>query len=169
IALVQNFAAQAVIAMENARLITETRDALERQTATAEILQVLNRSPTDLQPVFEAIADSAARLCNGLNSSVYQFDGTLIHFLAQSKFSPQAIEITRQLFPAPPSRDNATARAVTDCAAVHIEDVLKDSEYRSKEWADAIGLRSVLSVPMLREGRPIGVITVNRAEAGPFP
>ena len=169
IALLENFAAQAVIAMENARLITETRDALERQTATAEILQVINSSPTDLQPVFKAIADSAARLCNALSSSVYRFDGELIHFLAHSSFSPDAIESTKRLFPAPPSRDNATARAVLECALVHIPDVREDPEYRNQEWASAIGLRSALSVPMLREGRPIGVITVNRAEAAPFP
>src|SRR5205085_11682844 len=164
IALLQNFAAQAVIAMENARLITETRDALERQTATAEILQVINSSPTDLQPVFKAIADSAARLCNALSSSVYRFDGELIHFLAQSSFSSEAIESTKRLFPAPPSRDNATARAVFEFAIVHIPDVRQDAEYRDQEWARAIGLRSALSVPMLREGRPIGGITVNRAE-----
>jgi GAF domain-containing protein len=169
IALLQNFAAQAVIAMENARLITETREALERQTATAEILQVINSSPTDLQPVFQAIADSAARLCDALNSSVYRFDGNLIHFIAQSRFSPEAVGVTKRLFPAPPSRDNATARAVADCTGVHIADVRADPEYRSQEWAHVIGLRSVLSVPMLRQGRPIGVITVNRAEAELFP
>jgi GAF domain-containing protein len=169
IALLQNFAAQAVIAMENARLITETREALEQQTATAEILRVINSSPTDLQPVFEAIANSAARLCNALSSSVYRFDGELIHFLAQSRFSSEAIDSTKLLFPAPPSRDNATVRAVFECAFVHIPDVRQDPDYRNQEWANAIGLRSALSVPMLREGRPIGVITVNRAEAGSFP
>jgi GAF domain-containing protein len=169
IELVRTFADQAVIAMENARLLTETREALEQQTATAEILRVINSSPTDLGPVFEAIANSAARLCNALNSSVYRFDGKLIHFLAESHFSLHAIETTRRLFPAPPSRDNATSRAVADCTVVHIPDMLEDPDYRSREWAKAIGLRSVLSVPMLREGHPIGVITVNRAEAGPFP
>jgi GAF domain-containing protein len=167
--LLQSFTDQAVIAIENARLITETHEALERQTATAEILQVINSSPTDLQPVFQAITDSAALLCNALNSSVYRFDGELIHFLAQSKFSSQAIDVTKQLFPAFPSRDNATVRAVADCAAVHIPDVREDPEYRNQQWAEAIGLRSVLSVPMLRDGRPIGVVTVNRAEPGPFP
>jgi two-component system, NtrC family, sensor kinase len=104
-----------------------------------------------------------------LNSSVYRYDGELIHFIAESNFSPQAIEATRRLFPAPPTRDNGTARAVADCAVVHIPDVLQDADYRSLDRAEALGLRSVLSVPMLREDRPIGVITVNRAEAGPFP
>jgi PAS domain S-box-containing protein len=167
--LVTTFADQAAIAIENARLMTETREALEQQTATAEILQVINSSPTDLGPVFEAIANSATRLCHALSCSVYRFDGELIHFLAESKFSSQAVEEARRLFPAPPSRDNATARAVADGAVIHIPDLLQDAEYRSREWATAIGCRSVVSVPMLREGRPIGVITVNRAEAGPFP
>ncbi len=110
IALLENFAAQAVIAMENARLLTETREAFAQQTATAEILQVINGSPADVGPVFEAIANSAARLCNALNSSVYRFDGKLIHFLAESDFSPHAIETTRRLFPAPPSRDNGDSK-----------------------------------------------------------
>jgi GAF domain-containing protein len=167
--LVRNFAAQAVIAMENARLITETRESLDRQTATAEILQVMNGSLTDLRPVFETIANSAARLCGALNSSVYRYDGELIHFVAESNFSLQAVETTRRLFPAPPSRANGTARSVADCAVVHIPDVLQDPDYRSLDWANAIGLRSVLSVPMMRQGRPIGVITVNRSEAGRFP
>jgi class 3 adenylate cyclase len=151
------------------RLRRERDEALEQQHATAEILQVIKASPTDLGTVFKAIADSSARLCTALNSSVYRFDGKLIHFLAQSKFSSKAIEITSRIFPAPPSRDNATVRAVADCGIVHIPDVLLDVEYRSHEWAQAIGLRSVLSVPMIQQEQPIGVITVNRAEAGAFP
>ena len=129
----------------------------------------MNGSLTDLRPVFEVIANSAARLCGALNSSVYRYDGELIHFIAESDFSLRAVETTRRLFPAPPSRDNATARAVADRAVVHIPDVLQDPDYRSLAWAKAIGLRSVLAVPMTRQGRPIGVITVNRAEAGHFP
>src|ERR1700730_7190965 len=157
------------LAAELAARTAERDEARAQQTASAEILAVIKGSPIDLGPVFQGIANSSARLCNALNSSIYRFDGELIHFLAENNFSPRAIEITRRLFPAPPSRDNATARAVADCAIVHIPDVLKDPDYRCQEWAKAIGLRSALSVPMLREGRPIGVITVNRAEAGPFP
>ena len=169
IELVRTFADQAVIAIENTRLLTELREALQQQTATAEILQVMNGSLADLRPVFGAIVNNAAKLCNALNSSVYRYDGELIHFIAESNFSERALETTRRLFPARPSRDNGSARAVADCAVVHIADVLQDPDYRSLDWAKAIGVRSVLSVPMLREGHPIGVITVNRAEAGPFP
>jgi hypothetical protein len=139
IALLENFAAQAVIAMENARLITETQEALEQQTATAEVLGVINSSPGDLGPVFEAIADSAARLCKALSSSVYRFDGELIHFLAHSSFSPAAIDHTKLLFPAPPSRDNATTRAVFECGVVHIPDVrqirLPEPGVGERDWA----------------------------------
>jgi GAF domain-containing protein/anti-sigma regulatory factor (Ser/Thr protein kinase) len=169
IALLESFAGQAVIAIDNARLLNETREALARQTATAEVLQVINGSPTDLAPVFEAIVKRAASLCNALSSGVFRFDGELIHFVTAIGMSAEAMETTRRRFPAPPSRGSATTRAVAERAVVHIPDVLQDAEYRSHDWARASGVRSVLAVPMLREGRAIGAITVNRAEAGPFP
>jgi PAS domain S-box-containing protein len=143
-------------------------EALEQQAATAEILRIIASSPADVQPAFDAIVASAVRLCHAFVGNVYRFDGELIHFVAQHNFTPEALAITRQLFPARPHRDNATARAILDCAVVHIPDVRRDPEYRSQAWAGALGIRSVLSVPMLRDGRPIGAITVSRAEAGPF-
>ena len=176
IELVESFAAQAVIAIENARLLGELRgrtedlsESLEQQMASNAILRVISASPSDLQPLFQTIVNSARALCNGLSSSAYRFDGELIHFVAQDQFSRGAVQVTKRLFPAPPSRDNATARAVFDRALVHIPDILQDPDYRSHEWASAIGAHSAVSVPMMRDGRPIGVITVNRAQAGSFP
>jgi GAF domain-containing protein/CheY-like chemotaxis protein len=175
IALVTTFADQAVIAVENVRLFQELEsrnkdltEALEQQTATGEILRVISSSPTDVQPVFDAIVQSAVRLCGAFVGNVYRFDGELIHFVAQHNFTPEALEITRRDFPASPNRGSATGRAIHDRALVHIPDVHADPEYRTQDWASALGIRSVLSVPMLKEEGPVGVITVSRIEAGPF-
>ena len=151
-----------------AEALKREAEALEQQTATAETLRVISSSPTDVQPVFDAIVKSAVRLCDAFIGDVYRFDGELIHFVAQHNFTPEALEIMRQLFPAPPNRNSATARSILDGAVVHIPDVHRDPEYRSQDWASAAGTRSVLSVPMLRDGTTIGAITVARLEAGPF-
>ena len=169
IELLKTFADQATIAIENVRLINETKEALEQQTATAEVLRVISSSPTDVQPVFDAICDSSMRLCNAFNGSVFRFDGDLIHFVAQTGFTQAGMDATRHLFPTHPSRSNGTTRAIFDRAVVHIPDVREDSDYQNQDWARSLGIRSVLSVPMIRDGSPIGTITVNRIEAGPFP
>jgi len=111
IALLQNFAQQAVIAMENARLLTETREALEQQTATAEILRVISGSPTDLQPTLDAIAASATILSGAANGSVSQFDGTLIHFAAHYGWTAEELEGVQRDFPRPPDAQSTTGRA----------------------------------------------------------
>ncbi len=151
-----------------AEALKREAEALEQQTATAETLRVISSSPSDVQPVFDAIVKSAVRLCDAFIGDVYRFDGDLIHFVAQHNFTPEALEIMRQLFPAPPNRNSATARSILDGAVVHIPDVHRDPEYRSQDWAIAAGTRSVLSVLMLRDGTTIGAITVARLEAGPF-
>ena len=145
-------------------------EALEQQAATAEILRVISASPTDVQPVFDAIAESSVRLCNAFTSSVFRFDNGLMHFIAHSNFTPEALEVNRQLFPSPPTRDTVAGRVILDHALVHIPDVLEDHELRNQQmdWAIALGVRSVLSVPMAHERRPIGVITVTRVEVGLF-
>jgi signal transduction histidine kinase len=175
IALLKTFADQAVIAIENVRLFKELQDrdrdlteALDQQTATSEILRVISSSPTDVQPVFDAIAERSLRLCQGYNGTVFRFDGELIHFVAHTRIRSEAVEVTQRLFPTRPHRGNATARAILDGTVVHIADVREDPEYQTQEWASALGIRSVLSVPMLHAGRPIGTITVNRVEAEPF-
>ena len=164
IALLQNFAAQAVIAMENARLLTETREALEKQTATAEILSVISSSPTDVQPTFEAIAARAAILCEADNAAVFRFDGALIHYGAMCGVTEAEREPIREVFPLPPGRSSATTRAIDSRAVVHIPDTGADPEY-------VTGLRAfgtALSVPMLRDGVPLGAITVTRLHVEPF-
>ncbi len=176
IELLKTFADQAVIAIENVRLFKELQErnkdlteALEQQTATGEILRVISRSPTVVQPVFDAIAESAVRLSGALFGSVYRFDGGLIHMVAHHNYPPAALEISRRVFPAPPGRRLFTARAILERAVVHVPDVSQDPErHAAGDLARATGFRSVLSVPMLRDGSPIGAITVWRAEVGRF-
>src|SRR4030095_6926331 len=103
-ALVQTFADQAVIAIENVRLFNETKEALEPQTATGEILKVISSSPTDIQPVVDSIAAKALDLCEAKTGAVFRFDGELIHVIAARSFSPEAVEAHRQTYPIPPGR-----------------------------------------------------------------
>jgi len=175
IALLSTFADQAVIAIENVRLFkelaTRNRDlveALDRQTATAEILRVISQSRTDAQPVFEAIAASARALCRASFGSVFTYDGSLIHVAAVDNFSPEAADALRHGFPVPPSRGSAAARAVLTRTVVTIPDVLEDPDYALTMGAKLTGYRSTLSVPMLRGGSPIGAISVARDTPGAF-
>jgi GAF domain-containing protein/nitrogen-specific signal transduction histidine kinase len=163
IALLQNFAAQAVIAMENARLINETREALEQQTSTADILRVISSSPTDVQPTFEAIASAAATLCGAVNACVFQFDGSLIHFVAHYGLTAAQVAATRRVFPIPPGRGSITARAILSHQIAHVADFLAGPEFAHPSLSQR-GLNTTLSVPMLHDGQPIGAITLVRRE-----
>ena len=167
IALLENFAAQAVIAMENARLLTETREALEKQTAMAEILRVISSSPTDVQPTFDAIAASAVRICGAANGGVFRFDGSLIHFAAHHGWTPEELEGVAQHFPLPPGRQSVTTRAILTREVAHVADISADPEFALTAIAQS-GLRATLSVPMLKDGNPLGAITVTRYAAEPF-
>jgi signal transduction histidine kinase len=169
IALVQTFARQAAIAIENVRLFNETKEALERQTATSEILRVISQSPTDVQPVFDTIAAAALKLCSASSGLVFTFDGELIHLAAIANLNPEGADAWRQSFPRPPSRDTAATRAVLTRSVVAVPDVLDDPDYVMGATAATTGFRSALAVPLLREGKPIGAIGVGRAEPGPFP
>jgi len=175
IALLKTFADQAVIAIENVRLFKEldgrNRDltvALEQQTATAEILRVISSSPTDVQPVFDTIVRSAVRLCDGLFSALFRFDGELIHHAAQHNYTPEALEAVHRAYPMRLTRALGSGRAILERAVVQIPDVELDPEHQHQALSRAIGFRSGLFVPMLREGAPIGVIMVARAEPGSF-
>ena len=146
----------------------QTEEALEQQTAMSEILRVMSRSPTDVQPVFDTIAAAALKLCSASSALVFTFDGELIRLAAVANLNPEAANAWRRSFPRRPSRDTATARAVLTCSVVAIPDVLDDPDYAIGATAAATGFRSALAVPLMREGKPIGVIGVGRPEPGPF-
>ena len=165
--LLQNFAAQAVIAMENARLLTEQREALERQTATAEILRVISTSPTDVQPTFDAIAAAATTLSGAVSGGIFRFDGSLIHFVAHHGLTAAELDAVRGVFPLPPGRGSLTARAMLTRQVVHVADMTADPEFEHMSLAQD-GMRTGLYVPMLRDGNPIGAISVTRREVEPF-
>ena len=165
IKLLETFADQAVIAIENTRLFQELTESLEQQTATSDILAVISSAPTELQPVFDTIAQNSVKLCGALFGSVYRFDGELIHMVADCNYPPAALERSRQLFPTRPGRHLFTARAILDRSVIHVSDVANDPEHVA---SDITGFRSVLAVPMLRGTDPIGAITVWHSDVGPF-
>jgi signal transduction histidine kinase len=145
----------------------DVAEAQEQQAATSEILRVISTSPTDLQPVFETIAESAVRLCGAEVSGVLRFDGSLIHLAAYRNFSAAVRAIVPQDYPMAATRRRMSGRAILDRTVVHVPDVLKDPDY-PREVARSTGWRSFLSVPMLREGQAIGAVTVVRTRPGPF-
>jgi len=144
-------------------------DALDQQVATSKILRVISGSPTDAQPVFDTIAAAALELCHVSSATVVTFDGDLIHARSVAALNREGAEAVRSLFPRPPSRDITASRAILTRDVVVIPDVLVDSDFASKAAAVAGGFRSTLAVPLLRDGRPIGAITLGRPEPGSFP
>jgi signal transduction histidine kinase/CheY-like chemotaxis protein/putative methionine-R-sulfoxide reductase with GAF domain/tetratricopeptide (TPR) repeat protein len=169
VALAQTFADQAVIAIENARLFNETREALEQQTATAGVLKVISESPTDVQPVFDSIAERAVRLCSAKYGWVFTFDGEWIAVGGVFGLDPAGVEGFRKVFPMRANTNAVVARTVREGAVVVAPDVLKDAGYLLKDTAERAGYRSALGVPMLRDGRVVGAITVAREATGSFP
>src|SRR5262245_37842720 len=171
IALVQTFADQAVIAIENVRLFNETKEALERQKATSEILQVISQSPTDVRPVFETIVENAVRLCDGVWGAVFQVEDDRIDLIAHYNIPPEGVEDLRHRYPAPLSANTGSARAARERMVVQISDVESDPTFTEarRRVARMIGFRSQASVPMLRGDQALGVINVYRREAEPFP
>jgi two-component system, NtrC family, sensor kinase len=167
IALLKTFADQAVIAIENVRLFNETKEALDRQTATSEILRVISSSPTDVQPVFEAIVRSATQLCAGLHGTVLRYDDNLMHLAAHHGYSGESLEQTRRRFPQPPGRNFTGGRAIIERRVIHIPDLASDPAAPSDSVAIARvgGYRSLLAVPMMRGRDPIGCIVVSRGQA----
>src|SRR5215831_14281264 len=147
----------------------ELSEALEQQTATSEILRVISSSPTDVQPVFDAIVRSASQLCGGEYAIVTRYDGQLLHLAAQYNPRPGTADETARYFPQVPRREALAPRAFIDAHLVHAPDVeAEDLEPSTREFYRRIGLRAVLAVPMIHEGRPIGVVSVSRGSRGPF-
>jgi GAF domain-containing protein len=165
IGLVKTFADQAAIAIENVRLFNETKEALERQTATSEILRVISQSPRDVQPVFDAIAAAALRLCNASSAGVLTFDGELMRLGALANVSPDEVDAVRLRYPKRPGRETSGGRAILTGSTVVVPEVLEDPEFEMRVRS----FRSVVSVPLKRAGSPIGAITVGGPEPGRFP
>ena len=167
IALLKTFADQAVIAIQNARLFNETRDALEQQTAIAEILRVISSSPTDVQPVLDAIAERAAKLCDASASSMYLTDGDVLRHLASRGPSPDPVNHVEVL---PIDRRSISGRALLEGRSIQVSDMLAEAaEYPlSHDLARRFGHRTVVVMPLYREGHPVGTILLRRQDVRPF-
>jgi GAF domain-containing protein len=174
IALAESFRDQAIIAIENVRLFDELQqrtddlgESLQQQTATADVLKLISRSAFDLQAVLDTLTESAARLCNADMASISRQHGTEFQHVTNYNFAPDWVDYTRS-FRMPAGRGSVVGRALLDGRVVQVADVLADPEYTYLEPQKKAGYRTFLSVPLLREGRPIGVLSVCNRTVRPF-
>jgi signal transduction histidine kinase len=167
IELINTFADQAVIAIENVRLFNETKEALERQTATSDVLRTISRSTFDLNAVLQVLTENATRLAGAHQGFIFRFDGEFAR-LAYSYNAPPEYRALIEARPLGPGRGSLVGRVLLERRPVHLPDVLADSEFVLHDAQQVGGFRSMLGVPMLREGNLIGVIAVWATEVRPF-
>src|SRR5262249_55312006 len=166
VALLHTFADQAVIAIENTRLLNELRESLQQQTATADVLKVISRSTFDVQAVFETVAESSMRLCGADRTFIYRYDGDLLHMVISYNAPQELVEFVQQN-PIRPGRHSGSARAALERQTVHIPDVQADPEYTFGA-KDVAGIRTLLGVPILKGNDLLGVMIIWRLEVRPF-